>query len=154
MTCCSCYRLPPKCIFSTNARSSGQPKNNAKTLFFHPPFPFPSNFCNCNIGGICTALQFYTQCKLTPTQKSARKWRCDLSRLLAQKITKGIHSCKPASLNRPIHARDHQNDFLPETCLKRTNIHMLLNTFWPFAFTRFPPPNTPPPPAPKLLLSL
>ena len=26
----------------------------------------------------------------------------DLSRLLAQKITKGIHSCKPASLNRPI----------------------------------------------------
>ena len=44
----------------------------------------------------------YTQPEATPTQKSARKWRCDLSRLLAQKITKGIHSCKPASLNRPI----------------------------------------------------
>ena len=41
----------------------------------------------------------YTQCQATPTQKSARKWRCDISRLLAQKITKGIHSCKPASLN-------------------------------------------------------
>ena len=27
---------------------------------------------------------------------------CDLSQLLARKITKGIHSCKPASLNRPI----------------------------------------------------
>ena len=28
--------------------------------------------------------------------------RCDLSRLLARKITKRIHSSKPASLNRPI----------------------------------------------------
>ena len=44
----------------------------------------------------------YTQCEATPAQKSARKWRCDLSRHLARKITKGIHSCKPASLNRPI----------------------------------------------------
>ena len=45
----------------------------------------------------------YTQREATPTQKSFRKWRCDLSRLLARKITKGIHSCKLASLNRPIH---------------------------------------------------
>ena len=37
-----------------------------------------------------------------PTQKSARKWRCNLSRLLAWKITKDIHSCKPASLNCPL----------------------------------------------------
>ena len=44
----------------------------------------------------------YTQREATPTQKSARKWRCDLSRLLARKITKGIHSCKPASLNLPV----------------------------------------------------
>ena len=29
--------------------------------------------------------------------------RCDLSRLLSRKITKRIHSSKPASLNRPIH---------------------------------------------------
>ena len=28
--------------------------------------------------------------------------RCDLSRLLVRKITKRIHSSKPASLNRPI----------------------------------------------------
>ena len=46
----------------------------------------------------------YTQRQATPTQKSARKWRCDLSWLLAQKITKGIHSCKAASLNHPIEA--------------------------------------------------
>ena len=45
---------------------------------------------------------FYTQREATPTKKSARKWRCDLSRLHARKITKGIHSCKPASMNRLI----------------------------------------------------
>ena len=43
----------------------------------------------------------YTQREAMPTQKSARKWHCDLSQLLAWKITKGIHSCKPASPNRP-----------------------------------------------------
>ena len=43
----------------------------------------------------------YTQCEATPTQKSALEWCCDLSCLLAWKITKGIHSCKPASLNHP-----------------------------------------------------
>ena len=44
----------------------------------------------------------YTQCEAMPTQKSAQKWCCDLSWLLARKITKGIHLCKPASLNCPI----------------------------------------------------
>ena len=44
----------------------------------------------------------YTQREATPSQKLAWKWHCDLSRLLAWKITKGIHWCKPASLNRPI----------------------------------------------------
>ena len=44
----------------------------------------------------------YTKHKVTPTQKSAQKWRCNLSWLLARKITKGIQSSKPASLNRPI----------------------------------------------------
>ena len=29
-----------------------------------------------------------------PTQKSARKWRCNFSRHLARTITKGIHSCQ------------------------------------------------------------
>ena len=44
----------------------------------------------------------YTQREATPPQKSARKCRCDLSRLLARKITKGIHSSRPISLNRTI----------------------------------------------------
>ena len=34
-------------------------KKRRKAPFFpHPPSPFPSNFCNCNSGGICTASQF------------------------------------------------------------------------------------------------
>ena len=57
----------PKRIFSTKSRSSGQPKNDAKTLFFHPPSPFPGNFCNCNSGGICTASQFEVQLPLLYT---------------------------------------------------------------------------------------
>ena len=44
----------------------------------------------------------YTQREATPTQKSNPEVRCDLSQLLARKITKRIHSSKPASLNHPI----------------------------------------------------
>ena len=53
--------------------------------------------CNSRFNFHC-----YTQREAMPTQKSAWKWHCNLSRLLTQKITKGIHLCKPASLNRPI----------------------------------------------------
>ena len=48
----------PKRLFSSNSRSSDQPKNDAKTLFVHPPSPFHGNFCNRNSIGICTASQF------------------------------------------------------------------------------------------------
>ena len=54
----------------------------------------------------------YTQHEATPTQKSAWKWRCDLSWLLAWKITKGIYSCKPASLNCPTGWEDCMCDCL------------------------------------------
>ena len=94
-------------IFSMNSQSSGQPKKRCKDLF--PPHPLSPV-----ISATATVLAFvllhnsrfnfhcYTQREATPTQKSARKWHCDLSRLLAREVTKGIHSCKPASLNRPI----------------------------------------------------
>ena len=59
--------------------------------------------CNSRFNFHC-----YTQCEATPTQKSARKWRCDLSWLLARKITKGIHSCKTSSLNCPLNESDHE----------------------------------------------
>ena len=83
-------------------------KNDSKTLFPHPPSPFPGKSATATMVAFVRLrnswLNFhcYTQREATPTQKSARKWRCDLSRLLARKITKGIHSCKPAALNRPI----------------------------------------------------
>ena len=88
--------------------SSGQLKNDAKTLFstLHPLSPV--------IFATATVVAFvllrnsmfnfhcYTQLETTRTQKSARKWRCDPLRLLAWKITTGIYSCKPASLNCPV----------------------------------------------------
>ena len=102
ITCCSCYRMhAPKCIFD-------QPKNDAKTLFFHSPSPLPGNFATATVLAfvLLRSSRFnfhcYTQREATSTQKLAWKWCCDFSRLLAQKITKGIHSCKPASLNCPI----------------------------------------------------
>ena len=50
--------------------------------------------CNSTFNFHC-----YTQREAMPTQKSAWKWCCDLLQLLAWKITKDIHLCKPASLN-------------------------------------------------------
>ena len=96
--------MPQNTLFSTNLRSPDQPKNNAKTFFptLHPLSPFI--FATARVKFVLLHnfsfnLHCYTQHEATPTQKSARMWRWVLSRLLAQKITKGIHSCKPASLN-------------------------------------------------------
>ena len=52
---------------------SGQPKNYVKTLF-HPPSPFPCNFCNCNSGGICTAWQFWVKLLLLYTAWTNTYW--------------------------------------------------------------------------------
>ena len=100
--------MPQNAFFSTNSWSSGQPKNDAKTPFFHHLSPFHGRFCNCNSIGICTASQFYVQLLLLYTAWSntyseiGPEVRCNLLRLLARKITKRIHSSKPASLNHPI----------------------------------------------------
>ena len=98
----------PKRIFSTNSRSSGQPKNDAKTLFstLHP--------LSMVIFATATVLAFVLlrnsrlQLPLLYTAWSnayseiGPKVRCDVSRLLARKFTNRIHSRKPASLNHPI----------------------------------------------------
>ena len=52
---------------------SGQPKNYVKTVF-HPPSPFPCNFCNCNSGGICTAWQFWVKLLLLYTAWTNTYW--------------------------------------------------------------------------------
>ena len=68
-------------FFLTNSRSSGQPKNDTKTLFSHPPSPFSGTV----IFATATVVAFvllrnsrfkflcYTQREATPTQKSSRK---------------------------------------------------------------------------------
>ena len=47
----------PKHIFHKTAIFWSAKKQCKDTIFFHPPFPFPGNFCYCNSGGICTASQ-------------------------------------------------------------------------------------------------
>ena len=59
--------LCPKTHFFHKLAIFWSAKNDTKTLFFHPPSPFPGNFCNCNSGGICTALQFLVQLPLLYT---------------------------------------------------------------------------------------
>ena len=92
----------PKGFFSTKPRSSGQPKNDAMTLFFPTLHPLsPVIFATATVVAFVLLRSYmfsfycYTQREATPTQKSARKWCFDLSRLFARKMTKGIHSCKP-----------------------------------------------------------
>jgi len=57
-TCCSCCRMPQNSFFCTPSQSSGPPKNNADTCFYHSSSPFPCNFCKCSSSGICTASLF------------------------------------------------------------------------------------------------
>ena len=69
----------------------------------------------------------YTQREAMPTQKSARKWRCDLSWLLAQKITKGMHSCRPASQNRPtVHHQGQKHNLRTILHPPQFQFHLLL----------------------------
>ena len=84
-------------------------KNDARTLFstLHPSstviFPTAAVLAFVLLRDSRFNFHCYTQREATPTQKSARKCSAtSVSRLLARKITKHIHSSKPASLNRPI----------------------------------------------------
>ena len=103
----------PKRIFFTKSRSSGQLQKKTQRHFFPALHPLSPIICATATVLAFVLLRnsrfnfhFYTQREATPTQKSAGKWRCDLSWLLARKITKGIHSCEAASLNRPIGPSD------------------------------------------------
>ena len=102
------YRMPQNAFFLQNCDLLVSQKTTQRHFFstLHPlpPVIFATAtvvafvlLCNSRFSFHC-----YTQCEATPTQKLAWKWCCYHSWLLAQKITKGIHSCKPASLNRPI----------------------------------------------------
>ena len=107
----------PKHIFSMNLQSSGQPKNDAKTLFFtlHP--------LSTVIFATATVLTFvlrhdsrfsfhsYTQREATPTQKSA--WKCTAtSRDFLHKRLQSAFNL--ASLNRPIVFKTKSQTFQPD----------------------------------------
>ena len=58
ITCCLCYnyKMPQNTFFQWTYNLLVSRK--MMQLFFHPPSPFASNFCNCNSGVICTVSQF------------------------------------------------------------------------------------------------
>ena len=96
-------------------------KKQHKDIFFHPPSPVifaTAIVVACVL--LCNSrftFHGYAQREAMPTQKLAWKWRCDFR----QKIPQGIHSCKPASLNRTIHTSHHSPS--PMHILKYTISH-------------------------------
>ena len=68
-----------KRIFSTNSRSSGQSKNDKKTLFSSVDPLSPVLFAAATVVAVVFlrssrfSFHCYTQCEATPTQKSAQK---------------------------------------------------------------------------------
>ena len=108
ISCCSCYRMPQNAFFPwTHGLQVSQKMTERHFSPTHHPLS-PVIFATATVVAFVLLhssrfnFHCYTQREATPTQKSAQKWHCNLQRLLAWKITKGIHSCKPASLNRPI----------------------------------------------------
>ena len=85
--------MPQNAFFSTNSRSSGQPKNDAKTLFSPTLHPLSTV-----IFATATILAFvllrnsrfnfhcYTQREATPTQKSARKCAANSRDFLCERL--------------------------------------------------------------------
>ena len=103
ITCCSCYRTPKNVFFSTN--SFGQSKiDHRHTHFFILHHLSPVIFANATVVAFLllhnSGFNFhcYTQREPTTTQNRPGSGGYELSRLLARNITKGNHSCKPASL--------------------------------------------------------
>ena len=125
-----CYRMPPNAFLHEIAIFWSAKKRRKDTFFptIHPLSPVI--FATATVVAFVLLrnsrfnFHYYTQHEATPTQKSARKWRCDLSRLLARKNTKGIHSSKPALLNRPIQ-RIKKDNFWKLLAVSRGNLH-----FW------------------------
>ena len=113
ITYCSCYRIPQNasfflCVCVHALAIFWLAKSDGKTLF-SPLITFPLSFlqtqqqwhlyCFAVLGSASTVIHSVKQRLL---RKRPGSGSCDLSRLLAQKIMKGVHSCKPASLNCPI----------------------------------------------------
>ena len=112
--------MPQNAFFSTYSRSSGQPKNDAKTLFFHPPplstviFATPTVLAFVLLRYSRFNFHCYTQPEATPIQKSARKCAatsCDILRerlqsafTLATSFAESPNRSMPAGVAQSRHA--------------------------------------------------
>ena len=103
-TCCSCYRMPTTAFFPHKLTIFWSTEKLCKDTFFHPPSPFPCNFCNCNSGGICTVWQFWVKLLLL-----YRAWTNAYSEISPETTAATFHDSlheilwKPALLNHQIH---------------------------------------------------
>ena len=111
-------------FLSTHSRSSVQPKNDAKPLFFILPYLSPVILANATVVVFVllrsSSFRFhcYTQRKATPTEKSARKWQ----------VQPFATSC----------AKDYEGHSLLQTsCAELPNSHRLVPA------TSCPPPGQP-----------
>ena len=115
-------------------------KNDADT-FFHPPPPFPYNFCKRNSNGICTASQAYIQLPLLHTAWSSayseigpKVAAATFSWLLVWKIMKGIHLGKRASLNCPTVPSDKgkhsKSEGQQQICPLKLSVALMLTVSW------------------------
>ena len=96
------FSTPVRAIFSVVSRKT------MPVFCPHPPSPFPVILANATVMAFVLlpnsrfSFHCYTQLELTAYSETGPGiGRCDLSRVLARKITKGIHSCKPISPKRP-----------------------------------------------------
>ena len=99
--------MPENAFFSaTNSRSSGQPKTTRRHFFstLHPLsrviFATAAVVAFVLLRSSRFNFHCYAQREATPNQKSARKRRCDLSRLFVAKDYKG-HSLVQTSFTEP-----------------------------------------------------
>ena len=90
--------MPQNAFFSWTRDLLVSPKTTLGHFVFHPPSPFPCNFCNCNSGGICTASQFWVQLKLLYTAWSNAYSETGPEVTLRPLVTSGAKDYKGHSL--------------------------------------------------------
>ena len=105
---CSCFRMPQNAFFLRTRDLLVSPKTTQRHFLFtlHPLSTviflqlqqYWHLYCFAILISTSTVIHSVKQRLL----RNRLEVRCDLSRLLSRKITKRIHSSKPASLNRLI----------------------------------------------------
>ena len=101
-----CLATSNKLFHAFFPRTFSLPRNDVKTFFFNLHHLSPVIFANTTVVAFLLLRRSSVNQPLLRNRPGSGSY--DLSRLLARKITKSIHSCKPASLNRPIvHLNNH-----------------------------------------------